>query len=94
MDEFKQHLPLLSALCNPGLRERHWVKMTEIAGQELKPSAVSTTGGRDAPQHTQLCTQGPSDRGCMCIHILYTYTYVHTYIRTVCTIIRMHNITL
>ena len=60
MDEFKQHLPLLSALCNPGLRERHWVRMTEIAGQELKPSAVRATG-----RHTQLCTQGPCDCVCM-----------------------------
>ena len=81
VDEFKQHLPLLSALCNPGLRERHWVKMTEIAGQELKPSAVSTTGGRDAPQ---LCTQGPSDRG-VHVHILYTYVHMRMYVRTVHT---------
>ena len=40
MDEFKEHLPLLSALFNPGLRDRHWEKMSEIAGQDLRPNEV------------------------------------------------------
>lgn len=41
VDEFKEHLPLLSALFNPGLRDRHWEKMTEIAGQDLRPNDVN-----------------------------------------------------
>ena len=40
VDEFKEHLPLLSALFNPGLRDRHWEKMSEIASQDLRPSDV------------------------------------------------------
>jgi len=40
VDEFKEHLPLLSALFNPGLRDRHWEKMSEIAGQDLRPNEV------------------------------------------------------
>ena len=27
----------MSALFNPGLRERHWEKMSSIAGQDLRP---------------------------------------------------------
>ena len=42
VDEFKEHLPLLSALFNPGLRDRHWEKMSEIAGQDLRPNEVHT----------------------------------------------------
>ena len=40
VDEFKEHLPLLAALFNPGLRDRHWEKMSEIAGQDLRPNEV------------------------------------------------------
>lgn len=24
MDDFKHHLPILSTICNPGIKERHW----------------------------------------------------------------------
>ncbi len=24
IDKFKQHLPILHTICNPGIRERHW----------------------------------------------------------------------
>lgn len=40
MDDFKEHLQLIQALFNPGLRERHWDKMSEIAEQDLKPTEV------------------------------------------------------
>ena len=40
VDDFKELLPLISALFNPGLRERHWEKMSQVAGQDLQPSEV------------------------------------------------------
>lgn len=38
LDKFKENLPLLSTFCNPGIRDRHWEKMSDIVGFELKPS--------------------------------------------------------
>lgn len=42
VDDFKEHLPLVAALCNPGLRDRHWAQMTEEVGFELKPHEDTT----------------------------------------------------
>lgn len=36
IDKFKVFLPLISAVCNPGLRDRHWAQMSEVVGFELK----------------------------------------------------------
>ena len=39
IDAFKQYLPLITAICNPGLRDRHWAAMSDtigIVGWELK----------------------------------------------------------
>lgn len=41
VDEFKENLPLIGALFNPGLRERHWEKMSSMAGQDLMPTEGS-----------------------------------------------------
>jgi len=30
LEKFKDMLPMVHAVCNPGLRTRHWEKMTEI----------------------------------------------------------------
>lgn len=35
LEKFKTHLPLISCLRNPGLRERHWAQMNDIVGQPV-----------------------------------------------------------
>ncbi len=35
VDDFKQQLPLIQSLCNPGLRSRHWVTLSGIVGYVL-----------------------------------------------------------
>ncbi|WAR10683.1 DYH7-like protein [Mya arenaria] len=37
VEEFREHMPLISTLFNPGLRERHWEQISEIVGYTLKP---------------------------------------------------------
>ncbi|XP_071813132.1 dynein axonemal heavy chain 3-like isoform X2 [Apostichopus japonicus] len=37
IEKFKQHMPVLNTICNPGIRERHWQKMSEVVGFQLKP---------------------------------------------------------
>ncbi|XP_030279356.1 dynein heavy chain 12, axonemal [Sparus aurata] len=40
--EFKDHIPVVSILCNPGIRARHWDQMSEIAGYDLTPDSGTT----------------------------------------------------
>ncbi len=42
LDEFKKNIPIIGILCNPGIRDRHWEKMSEIAARNLKPDAGTT----------------------------------------------------
>ncbi len=37
MDEFKENLPLVQTLFNPGLRDRHWEQISDIVGFPLRP---------------------------------------------------------
>ena len=32
VEQFKTQVPILQAVCNPGLRDRHWEQMTEVVG--------------------------------------------------------------
>ncbi|XP_048874195.1 dynein axonemal heavy chain 12 isoform X2 [Brienomyrus brachyistius] len=40
--EFKENIPTVAILCNPGIRARHWEQMSEIAGFDLKPDSGTT----------------------------------------------------
>jgi len=42
LDAFKQNLPLLHALCNPGLRQRHWEEISEIVGFSMERDPAFT----------------------------------------------------
>ncbi|XP_039273758.2 dynein axonemal heavy chain 3-like isoform X3 [Styela clava] len=37
IDKFKQHLPILSTICNPGIKDRHWEQISDIVGFDIKP---------------------------------------------------------
>ncbi|XP_077762989.1 dynein axonemal heavy chain 3 isoform X1 [Canis aureus] len=41
IDKFKQHIPILSISCNPGMKDRHWQQISEIAGYEIKPTETT-----------------------------------------------------
>ncbi|NWU12959.1 DYH3 protein, partial [Cephalopterus ornatus] len=42
LDKFKQHLPVLVIACNRGMKQRHWEKISEIVGCEIKPDENTT----------------------------------------------------
>ena len=37
VEEFKENLPLVQTLFNPGLRERHWDSISDIVAFQLSP---------------------------------------------------------
>uniref|UniRef100_G1PAG5 Dynein axonemal heavy chain 12 n=1 Tax=Myotis lucifugus TaxID=59463 RepID=G1PAG5_MYOLU len=39
---FKENIPTVSILCNPGMRARHWKQMSEIVGYDLTPDSGTT----------------------------------------------------
>ena len=56
VDDFKGHLPLISCLCNKGLRDRHWEQMSEIVKYSLKPDEGATLNkylGLDLGEHLE-----------------------------------------
>ncbi|CAH8538598.1 unnamed protein product [Heterobilharzia americana] len=36
---FKENIPVIAILCNPGIRKRHWDAMSQIAGKDLTPDS-------------------------------------------------------
>lgn len=38
----QEHVPVLSTLCNPGLRTRHWNAMSDIIGYDIAPDSSTT----------------------------------------------------
>ena len=42
IDEFMVNLPLIHVLCNPGMRDRHWNKMSAISGLDIHPDGNSS----------------------------------------------------
>ena len=42
IDEFQAKLPLISCLCNKGMRERHWAEVSTILGYPFKPNDSTT----------------------------------------------------
>ncbi|XP_030740234.2 dynein axonemal heavy chain 3 [Echinops telfairi] len=41
IDKFKQHIPILTISCNPGMKDRHWQQISEIVGSEIKPNETT-----------------------------------------------------
>lgn len=48
-------MPLLHALCNPGLRERHWSEISNIIGFEMGPDPSLTLNKAGPVRTPSLC---------------------------------------
>ncbi|KAJ3118419.1 Dynein heavy chain 7, axonemal [Phlyctochytrium bullatum] len=42
IDEFTQNIPMIRVLCNPGMRDRHWSKLSAIAGMDIRPDGATS----------------------------------------------------
>ncbi len=42
MNFAQEHLPLITAICNPGLRDRHWSSLAEVVGFEIRRDEVTS----------------------------------------------------
>ncbi|XP_054256854.1 dynein axonemal heavy chain 3 [Macrosteles quadrilineatus] len=42
VEKFKQFVPVLQTICNPGIQERHWQQMSEAVGITISPTPEST----------------------------------------------------
>ena len=39
LEDFQKHIPLITAMRNPGLRDRHWERITNAVGFPVKADA-------------------------------------------------------
>ncbi|XP_054243607.1 dynein axonemal heavy chain 12 [Indicator indicator] len=40
--DFKENIPIVTILCNPGMKSRHWQQMSTIVGYDLTPDSQTT----------------------------------------------------
>ena len=39
---YQETIPVIAVMCNKGMRPRHWVNMSDIAGYDITPDSGST----------------------------------------------------
>ncbi|XP_048509500.1 dynein axonemal heavy chain 3 isoform X1 [Athalia rosae] len=44
VEKFRQFIPLLQTICNPGLQKRHWEQISQVIGIEIIPRESSSLG--------------------------------------------------
>ena len=42
VENMRERLPLIHALCNPGMRQRHWEMVSEVVGRPIEPTDQTT----------------------------------------------------
>ncbi|KAJ3091162.1 Dynein heavy chain 7, axonemal [Quaeritorhiza haematococci] len=60
IEAFKVHLPLVSTLCNPGLRERHWKEISKVVGFRFQPdenTSLTSVLERNLSEHMEALEQ-------------------------------------
>uniref|UniRef100_A0A6Q2WPZ0 Dynein axonemal heavy chain 7 n=1 Tax=Esox lucius TaxID=8010 RepID=A0A6Q2WPZ0_ESOLU len=53
VEAFKEHIPIVQVLCNPGLRDRHWDAMSAVVGFPLRPTEEGACVARFLPMHLE-----------------------------------------
>lgn len=57
IDEFQEKLPLILCLCNKGMRDRHWERVSEVLGKPFRPTdktSLSTVLTKDLTAKVEL----------------------------------------
>lgn len=42
IEKFKEYCPLLQCICNKGMRARHWERISDVTGYDVKPDETTT----------------------------------------------------